>query len=224
MGHSEQATGNPKRQVDPIRNHLYLTEDDSTGGFYRYVPAGMTPLGFPDLTAGRLEIAIVDGEGHVTWAEVPDPTRSGGVDTQSQVAESTAFNGGEGIWFHDEVIYFTTKGDTRVWAYAIDTSMLTVLYDGRAVMDPPLTGVDNLVVSCCGDVLVAEDGGSMQIVTILPDGELVPMLQVVGQDRSEITGPAFDPSGTRLYFSSQRGGEEGRGLTYEITGPFHEPA
>ncbi len=50
------------------------------------------------------------------------------------------------------------------------------------------------------------------------------MLQVVGQDRSEITGPAFDPSGTRLYFSSQRGGEEGRGLTYEITGPFHEPA
>ncbi len=64
----------------------------------------------------------------------------------------------------------------------------------------------------------------MQIVTILPDGELVPMLQVVGQDRSEITGPAFDPSGTRLYFSSQRGGEEGRGLTYEITGPFHEPA
>ncbi len=47
------------------------------------------------------------------------------------------------------------------------------------------------------------------------------LVQVVGQEGSEITGPAFDPSGTRLYFSSQRGGDGG--LTYEITGPFHAP-
>jgi hypothetical protein len=31
-----------------------------------------------------------------------------------------------------------------------------------------------------------------------------------------MTGPAFDPSGTRLYFSSQRN----PGRTYEVTGPF----
>ena len=31
-----------------------------------------------------------------------------------------------------------------------------------------------------------------------------------------MTGPAFDPSGTRLYFSSQRN----PGRTYEITGPW----
>ena len=47
------------------------------------------------------------------------------------------------------------------------------------------------------------------------------LVQVVGQEGSEIIGPAFDPSGTRLYFSSQRGGDGG--LTYEITGPFHAP-
>jgi hypothetical protein len=37
-------------------------------------------------------------------------------------------------------------------------------------------------------------------------------------------GPAFDPSGTRLYFSSQRGLStgSGSGWTFEITGPFHE--
>ncbi len=61
----------------------------------------------------------------------------------------------------------------------------------------------------------------MQVVAILPSGELKPLLQVVGADSSEITGPAFDPSGTRLYFSSQRGGTSG--ITYEVTGPFHEP-
>lgn len=46
---------------------------------------------------------------------------------------------------------------------------------------------------------------------------------------SEITGPCFSPDGTRLYFSSQRGGRApapdgapgaGFGITYEVTGPF----
>ena len=40
--------------------------------------------------------------------------------------------------------------------------------------------------------------------------------QVTGTEGSEITGPAFSPDGTRLYFSSQR--DPGR--TYEVTGPF----
>lgn len=44
--------------------------------------------------------------------------------------------------------------------------------------------------------------------------------QFVGQDNSEITGPAFSPDGTRLYFSSQRGGRLAGGITYEVTGPF----
>ena len=86
-----------------------------------------------------------------------------------------------------------------------------------------LYGVDNLTVTACGDVLVAEDGGQMRIVAVQPDGSLVPLMQLEGQDKSEITGPAFDPSGTRLYFSSQRGQGLLSGITYEITGPFHEP-
>ena len=28
---------------------------------------------------------------------------------------STAFNGGEGVWFDSGHVYFTTKGDNRVW-------------------------------------------------------------------------------------------------------------
>ena len=104
----------------------------------------------------------------------------------------------------------------------VATNVMSVLYDGEAMAMPPIRGVDNLTVSASGDVLVAEDGGSMQIVAILPSGETRVLVQVVGQDTSEITGPAFDPSGTRLYFSSQRG--PAMGTTYEITGPFHEPA
>ena len=37
---------------------------------------------------------------------------------------------------------------------------------------------------------------------------------------TELTGPAFDLTGRRLYFSSQRGGPSGAGITYEVEGPF----
>jgi tricorn protease-like protein len=62
----------------------------------------------------------------------------------------------------------------------------------------------------------------MQIVLIPSDGEPRPVLQVTGQSMSEVTGPAFDPSLKRLYFSSQRGrsGTNDGGLTYEVEGPF----
>lgn len=95
-----------------------------------------------------------------------------------------------------------------------------MLDDAATAANPILTGVDNLAGSYGGDLLVAEDGGDMQVVAILSDGTLKPLAQVLGHDDSEITGPAFDPSGTRLYFNSQRGSGRG-GVTYEVTGPFH---
>ncbi len=209
--------------VDRVNGHLYLTEDEPDGCFYRFIPDGTTAEGSPDLRSGRLEVASVDASGAVTWHELPDPQFTKGTPTRMQIAAATLFRGGEGIWWHDGVVYFSTKGDNRVRAYDVAAAELTVLYDGGASSSPPIVGVDNLTVSCCGDVLVAEDGGSMQVVAILPSGETRSLLQVIGHDRSEITGPAFDPSGTRLYFSSQRGTGDG-GFTWEIEGPFHEPA
>jgi hypothetical protein len=51
------------------------------------------------------------------------------------------------------------------------------------------------------------------------------LLQVEGQSKSEITGPALNPAGSRLYFSSQRGpfnDGQSLGVTYEVSGPFSE--
>ena len=207
--------------VDPENQHLYLTEDQPDGRFYRYVPDGLDCRGFADLGKGSLEVAEVAGDGAVTWHPLPDPQFTGRMPTRLQVPESTAFDGGEGIAWYDGVIYFSTKGTNQVWAYEIATSTMGVLYDAATAANPILTGVDNLTVTCCGDVLVAEDGGDMQVVAILKDGTVKPLVQVIGHEGSEITGPAFDPSGTRLYFSSQRA--PGGGTTFEITGPFHLP-
>ncbi len=209
--------------VDHDRGHVYMTEDVSDGRLYRFVPAGTHRDGALDLSRGTLEVAVVDGAGRVTWRAVPDPMYSRGTPTRMQVPESAAFRGGEGIWYHEHVVYFSTKGDDRVWAYDARSRELRVLYDAARATEPRvLTGVDNLTVSCCGDVLVAEDQGTMDLVAILPSGALKQLVQVVGQDGSEVTGPAFDPSGTRLYFSSQR--SPAGGTTFEVTGPFHAPA
>jgi hypothetical protein len=206
--------------VDPRNAHVYLTEDERDGRFYRFIPRRRTTLGHPDLSDGVLEVAELR-DGRFIWHPVPDPLFVGEVPTREQVPVSTAFNGGEGAWWHDGTVFFTTKGDNKVWAYEIASGRVRVIYDARMHATPPLRGVDNLTVSCCGNVLVAEDGGTMQVVAVLPDGRVKPLVQVVGHDESEICGPAFDPSGTRLYFSSQRG--PGGGWTFEVQGPFHEP-
>jgi secreted PhoX family phosphatase len=207
---------------DPSNHHVYLSEDQSDGRFYRFVPDALAPNGFADLGAGQLEVMQVGADEHVVWLPVPDPQLTGTTPTRLQVAESTAFRGGEGLFHHDGVVYLSTKGDNRIWAYDIAAQTMHVLYDPTTSDNPILTGVDNLTASCCGDILVAEDGGDMQIVALLPDGTLKPIMQIPSHTGSEVTGPAFDPSGTRLYFSSQRG--EGGGITYEISGPFHSLA
>jgi hypothetical protein len=209
--------------VDPLKQQLYLTEDQPDGCLYRF-----TPKRYPDLTSGNLEVLrIVDPEsGRVEWLRVPDPTAVS-VSTRSQVPSSTPFNGGEGIWYHDGVVYFSTKGDNRVWAFETINSFLSIIYDRRSSCTPILSGVDNLMVSPAGDILVAEDGGDLEIVVIGTDGVIAPVVQLVGHDNSEITGPAFSPSFDRLYFSSQRGmkgllnfWDNDTGITFEIQGPF----
>jgi uncharacterized protein len=202
--------------VDPVAQRLYMTEDRADGGLYRF-----TPERYPDLTAGVLEV-MVEGPG---WAVVPDPT---GItaSTRSQVAGTRRFNGGEGIWFDSGSVYFSTKGDDRIWAYDTVAGTLGTVYD-RAAAGPaaPLSGVDNLTVSRAGEIFVCEDGGDMEICVIDPDRSVAPFLRLVGEAAvglpgrgNELAGVVFAPSGDRLYFASQRA--FGFGAVYEVTGPF----
>jgi uncharacterized protein len=203
--------------VDPVFSHLYLTEDETNGCFYRFVPANS----LPDLSAGTLQVAKVSHNNnrmYVTWLDVPDPLAII-TPTRYQLPAATKFNGGEGIAWHDGGVYFTTKGDNRVWRYDTHEEQLTLIYDAATAANPHLSGVDNVVITAAGDVLVAEDGGDMQIVFLGSNGFVQPVVQVVGQDASEICGPAFDPTYQRLYFSSQTGpsNTDADGIVYEIS-------
>ncbi|UCE88135.1 MAG: DUF839 domain-containing protein [Pseudomonadota bacterium] len=209
--------------VDPRQGQLYLTEDKPNGCLYRFTPARRNKLGHPDLSTGTLEVAeVLEAQGgRILWHAVPDPDAKH-VPTRKQVAVASRFRGGEGIAWHAGIVYFTTKGDDRVWAYDVSAERIRVFYDHTDHEQKVLTGVDNVTISPAGDVLVAEDGGDLQIVAVIPGRQLVPVVQLAGHDDSEMTGPAFDPAGTRLYFSSQRGttGRWQDGITFEVTGRF----
>lgn len=225
--------------VDPASKILYLTEDDPNGRFYRFVcnakdwPAGAAR---PRLEDGRLQVMKLvnvpvnqypgadlnlNGPQRVEWQDVEHPGLAQGL-VRSMLKEKspgTVFKGGEGLWFFDGVVYFSTKGDNRIWAYDHIDQSVEVIYDFKLATPPNnvLSGVDNLTVSPWGDVLVAEDGGNMELCLIHPDRSVQVLLQVLGQDNSELTGPAFSPDGRRLYFSSQRGGPKKLGITYEVS-------
>ncbi len=206
---------------DPDRRVVYLTEDETDGCFYRFVPDT-----WGDLRTGQLQVLCADNNvtsGPVTWRNIPD--RDGfPVFTRWQVSAAKHFNGGEGCWYEAGVCYFTTKGDNRVWAHDAVNQTIDLAYDDSLVPAgaAPLTGVDNITGATSGDLYVAEDGGTMEINIITPGGVVAPVLRILGQDLSEITGPAFSPDGRRLYFSSQRGttNQATGGITYEVTGPF----
>jgi sugar lactone lactonase YvrE len=157
----------------------------------------------------------------VAWKTVPDPSAAA-KDTRYQVATRRVFNGGEGIVYHDGRVFFTTKGENRVWALDTTSQRLEIIYDDDSAITPVLTGVDNITVRSDGSLYVAEDGGDLQVVVINPDGRVYPILELEGHDASEITGVTFSPDASRLYFSSQRGiiGTPMGGITFEVTGPF----
>jgi sugar lactone lactonase YvrE len=159
-----------------------------------------------------------DGEA-VTWQRVPNPAAMFDP-VREQVAGARRFGGAEGWHYSEGFCYFTTRADSRMWAYDVAGERITVLYDGQA--EP--YGMPGCTVARSGDTFVAEDGGTAEINVITPGGRVEPFLRMEGHGRSRLTGLAFSPDGSRLYFSSQKGaeGSAAEGVTYEVAGPFRD--
>ncbi|MCU1500015.1 MAG: hypothetical protein JWM47_3968 [Acidimicrobiales bacterium] len=224
--------------VDPDGEAVYLTQDHPAGLLYRY-----TPTAYPDLSEGLLEAATVAEDGAVTWSEVPDPSGAR-APTRQQVPQATTFAGGEGIWYHDGTVYFTTKLDHRVHRLDLAEQRYDVIWEGDpqglGVKGAILSHVDNITADAgTGDLYVAEDGADMELVLITAEGVLAPFARVAGHPGSEVSGPCFSPARDRLYFSSQRGPSpktvaeivpgatvpaRNAGVTWEVTGPFRGKA
>lgn len=203
--------------VDEDGRRVYMTEDVSDGAFYRF-----TPDRWPDFSAGVLELAKVAPSGEVEWVQVPDPSASA-APARKQVPGYTVFRRAEGLFLDRDVatVYVAESSADRVHAYDTATETMDVVFDKKAIEgEPPLADADNLTVGHSGDVFVCEDGGSLRIGVVTPEGEVATFSQLDPNMHagSESTGPSFDPSGRRFYISSQRFGVAG--AIFEISGPF----
>ena len=205
--------------VDPATGDVYLTEDQYDGRLYRFtttmpgqLDVGVLKAASVDLSNISTETALL--EWHTVRSDAPDRSPA-----------TTEFRGGEGAWIHRGRLLFSTKHDKRVWELNLTTQRLRLIHDCLAHPNLALDDVDAVVVhEYTGDIFVAEDPGNMRLGLIeeRPGTTAVStFLQFVGHETSEVTGIAFDLSGSRLYVSSQRGVDgAGNGVTFEIGGPF----
>jgi hypothetical protein len=208
--------------VDPTGRRVYLSEDLVDGGFYRF-----TPRRWPDLGDGLLEVAVVDRKGQADWIRVPDPAARH-APTRRQVPNMTIFKRAEGLWHDRGIVYLATTADHRVHAYDVGRRRFDVIYDGLASRSAPLLRVDQLIASRGRELFVCEDIATDEIDIGVIDrrGRVSRFLSATGPQHrgSELTGLAFAPSGSRLYFASQRAfgsdGGPGPGAIYEVRGPF----
>jgi hypothetical protein len=197
----------------------------------------------------------------VSWVDVVDPEQGQGAVRERLAAAGspvpgTQIKGGEGLWYYElpvetatvppgglpgayvttrGVVFFSSKGDNRVYALDIENQLVELVFDNDQI-EPDFADVDNVTVSPWGDILVAEDltdtGRGARLIVVVPNQSARVLVDLL-QPGSEITGPAFSPDGSRLYFSSQRGPNvpggqaaqpedaigSGFGATYELVIP-----
>lgn len=230
--------------VDADSRMIYHTEDiTGEDRFYRtaFTAAAWPRGGKPDYSQGVLQVLAVDagieaaraGPVPIRWVNAVDDGRP---QNQVYLNEATVFAGNEGVWFLNDFVFFSTKGDDNIWA--IDTLGGTIesIYNpadgpvGSPVdpNEPQMAGVDNITMTLDGEMIVVEDGGDMRAMVLLPDRSTIPLLRLPGSASvTEVTGAAFSPDGRRLYVASQRALRNGipavfglGGVVYEITMPF----
>jgi secreted PhoX family phosphatase len=153
--------------VDPRTGYVYLTEDTTPGGVYRFKPnrtrAWETPYG----NGGKLEILKIAGRPNanlrgsfpsggaaypvaigqpldVEWAPIDDPENLTSPSNYAQGAALGAadFRRPEGTWYRDGTIFFVctdggSTGNGQVFALDVKRQTLTLIYDAPVVNGSP---------------------------------------------------------------------------------------
>lgn len=228
--------------LDPKSGVVYLTEDESDGILYRFIPNTPEKM----LDGGKLQALVVKGsasldtrnwedrnveigqELDVEWIDMhnihEDDLRHRGVK-----AGAAIFARGEGMWFGNDAIYFAcTNGgpnkDGQIWKYTPsehEGKTGEIENPGRLELfvEPNDSTVvqraDNLTVAPWGDLIVCEDGPNENFLFgVTPRGEIYKFAKNA-LSVSELAGAVFSPDGSTLFMNIQEDG-----LTIAITGPW----
>lgn len=218
--------------VHPVTHVAYLTEDQSDGCLYRFVPhdrrspfegklQALKVVGHPGFL---LSASLKRGDSvEVEWVDIPEPNpTSDNVRHQAAQAGAAQLRRGEGIWISGDTVWVcsTDGGHARagqIFALTVgnpdkrDKLHLLVESSGTSVLDMP----DNITVAPWGDIIVAEDGsGEQYIRAISPQGDVIDLARNA-KSQGEFAGVCFSPDGSTLFVNMQFDG-----LTLAISGVF----
>lgn len=226
--------------VDEGSGIVYLTEDATTAGCYRFLPAERENLA----AGGRLQMLAIDqrprhklntgqtvgAELPVVWVDIADPDpASAASDSHAVYAQglsqgAATFARLEGCFRGNGHIYLNSTsggnaGQGQVWQYTPDgedRGTLVLLFEspGAAVLNNP----DNMCVSPRGGLVLCEDGdGDQYLRGLTQDGKIFDFARntIPNYNTSEFCGSTFSPDGETLFVNVQE-----PGLTLAIWGPW----
>lgn len=215
--------------VDTRTNVAYMTEDQSDGCFYRFVPTD------PKLPfEGKLQALCVSSrpgydtglmrEGDslaVSWVDVPEPNPE--LDTvrfQALERGAALVRRGEGVTFHEGSIYISATIGGEVGLGQIlhlrDSGQPRLEVVATAQRPEALEMPDNITVTPWGDLILAEDGLDKQqfVRGITPAGKVYDIARNAASG-GELSGVCLSPDQRTLFINMQHDG-----LTVAITGPL----
>lgn len=215
--------------VHPRTGVVYLTEDDTPAGFYRFIPKRRHTLS----AGGKLQMLVIktdDGSSYSTygdptgteyetdWVTIDNPDYAPGEvrpALQGQAKGAAVFRRLEGAWWGNDRVYIVStsggpKGQGQVFEYDPAEERLRVLFASpdAAVLNNP----DNICVSPRGGIVLCEDGDSGEYLHgLTTDGEIFPFAL------NQVVIPAGGVPGKKVA-PGNYGGSEWCGSTFEPEG------
>ncbi len=225
--------------VDPRSNIAYLTEDQSDGCLYRFVPTHREEPFVGKLQALRAldapnydtsEKMATDRAVRVDWVDIrePDP-KEDTVRDEARSSGALRVCRGEGIAFHDDALVFTATtggiaGRGQIFRLPVggegpheSQQHLELLAEANEATQ--IDGPDNVTVAPWGEVFFAEDGSGEQFIRAIGIDGRVRDIARNARSSSELSGVCFSPDGSTLFVNLQRDG-----LTVAVRGPFTRSA
>lgn len=222
--------------VDPETGIVYLTEDDTPAGFYRFIPNNRYQLS----AGGTLQMLKIVGQYNydtrkhqqigaeldVEWVTIanadPDIENQGNdarVVKQGINLGAAIFDYLEGEDFKNGSVTFVssyggTNNHGQVWRYTPSTNKLRLLYEPKNRQ--PLDSPDNCAVSPRGGVVVCEDGTNKNYLRgLTSDDQIFDFAMNIEGNDGEFSSPVYTPDGKWLIVSLYT-----PGITIAITGPW----
>ena len=227
--------------IDPRTGMVYLTEDDHTGLFYRFIPHTPGEL----VRGGKLQalawkgVPAADTRNHdartwevgdwreIEWIDLDDvESPNGDLAKRGHAAGAALVARGEGVWWGDNEMYFTATSGGPIHRGqvmrlvpglngAADRLQLFVESTDLKTMNM----ADNITVAPWGHLILCEDNYSTDVRNhlkgVTPDGKVYTIGRNVFTGNSEFAGACFSPDGEVLFVNIMY-----PGMTLAIRGPW----